>query len=414
MHLLNQLTRVGLLVAHVGANIKLDQEVFGSVNNEEVFLDHESKLHLSHDLYGLHKSLTEIESISGNEKEVGEWLVANLQSQGYNVEKQIVDEEPLRFNILAWPGKVRDAKVLVSSHIDTVPPFYPYTRHNKTIAGRGSVDDKASVAAQLVAANSLISTGKLSPDDVNFLFVVGEETGGDGMRKANELDLHPQTIIFGEPTEGKLASGHKGNLGLHLKAKGKAAHSGYPWLGRSANEILVRALAALMELGPRLPSSEKFGSTTVNIGRIEGGVAGNVVAESATAQVTFRLAAGTPADAKKQITEALHLAIKSFIGKGEDLDDVCDIIFTSAGYGPIDINADVPGFESFTVNYGTDIPNLSQTVKGQKRYLYGPGTILVAHSDHEELTEAQIEGAVDGYKKIILYAAGQHVAEEYL
>ncbi|KAK3085179.1 hypothetical protein LTR53_020117, partial [Teratosphaeriaceae sp. CCFEE 6253] len=113
----------------------------------------------------------------------------------------------------------------------------------------------------------------ISPDDIAFLFVVGEEVGGDGMRKANDLGLEPQTIVFGEPTEGKLASGHKGNLMVKLTAKGKAAHSGYPWLGRSANEVLVKALAALMELGQNLPESEKYGLTTLNIGHMEGGVA---------------------------------------------------------------------------------------------------------------------------------------------
>lgn len=77
-------------------------------------------LHLTHDLIGLHKNLTEIESISGNEEAVGKWLAASLQSQGYHTALQHLQEEPARFNILAWPGNTRDAKVLLSSHIDTV------------------------------------------------------------------------------------------------------------------------------------------------------------------------------------------------------------------------------------------------------------------------------------------------------
>jgi acetylornithine deacetylase len=79
-----------------------------------------SKLLLTDDLIALHKNLTQIESISGNEKEVGEWLLASLRSQGYNVEKQIVEKSPERFNVFAWPGSKRDAKVVLSSHIDTV------------------------------------------------------------------------------------------------------------------------------------------------------------------------------------------------------------------------------------------------------------------------------------------------------
>ncbi|KAK3115948.1 hypothetical protein LTR53_004226 [Teratosphaeriaceae sp. CCFEE 6253] len=366
-------------------------------------------LALTHDLIGLHANLTSIESITGNEEGVGEWLVSSLKSQGYSVEKQYVEEKPARFNVLAWPGKARaDAKVLVSSHIDTVPPFYPYKHHkDKTITGRGSVDAKGSVATQIIAVNKLISSGKISPDDIAFLFVVGEEVGGDGMRKANDLGLEPQTIVFGEPTEGKLASGHKGNLMVKLTAKGKAAHSGYPWLGRSANEVLVKALAALMELGQNLPESEKYGLTTLNIGHMEGGVASNVVAQDASAAVAVRIAEGTPEFIKGEITNAVHMAVSSFLDDDMKPGDVIDIVFPSAGYGPIEIDHDIPGFEAMTVNYGTDIPNLNATVDGQKRYLYGPGSILVAHSDHEMLTEDELYGAVAEYEKIVLHALGK-------
>ena len=263
------------------------------------------------------------------------------------------------------------------------------------------------MAAQLVAINNLLSDDKISPDDVAVLLVVGEETGGDGMRTANALDLKPETVVFGEPTEGKLVSGHKGNLGLQIKAKGKAAHSGYPWLGRSANEVLTRALAALMELGPNLPKSEKYGITTINLGKIEGGVAANVVAETASASIAIRLAAGEPEDVKAEVTKAIYLAIDTFLEDGMKPEDIIELDFTSRGYGPIDIDTDIPGFDVITVNYGTDVPNLKKTVEGQKRYLYGPGSILVAHSDHEALTEDQLFDSVDGYERIILHVLGK-------
>ena len=224
------------------------------------------------------------------------------------------------------------------------------------------------------------------------------------MRKANDLDLKPEAIVFGEPTEGKLVSGHKGNLGLKIKAKGKAAHSGYPWLGRSANEVLVRALAALMELAPNLPKSDKYGVTTINVGSLEGGVAANVVAESADANIAVRVAGGTPELIKEQMTRAIYIAVQSFLEDDMEPEDVIELEFASKGYGPIDIDADVPGFDVITVNYGTDIPWLEETVEGQKRYLYGPGSILVAHSDHEALTEEELYDAVEGYEKIIQYA----------
>ena len=211
--------------------------------------------------------------------------------------------------------------------------------------------------------NHLLDSKKIHPDDVALLYVVGEETGGDGMRAANSLGLKPNAILFGEPTEGKLAAGHKGNLGFHIHAKGRAAHSGYPWLGRSANEVLITALAALMELVPNLPSSEKFGSTTVNIGKIDGGVAANVVPESASANIAVRIADGTTDFTKKEIVNAIHTSVAKFLEHGQKPSDIIDFDFPSAGYGPIEIDHDVPGFEVITVNYGTDIPNLKQTVK---------------------------------------------------
>lgn len=226
------------------------------------------------------------------------------------------------------------------------------------------------------------------------------------MRKANDLGLKPQAVVFGEPTEAKLVSGHKGNLGLKIKAFGKAAHSGYPWLGRSANEVLTRALAALMELGPNLPKSDKYGITTINLGHMEGGVAANVVAESANANIAIRIAEGTPDMIKNEIRKAIYLAIESFLDDDVRPDDIIDLEFTSSGYGPIDIDHDIPGFDSFTVNYGTDIPWLDKSVEGQKRYLYGPGSILVAHSDHEALTEDQLYEGVEGYETILLYLLG--------
>nr|OQO24536.1 hypothetical protein B0A51_06785 [Rachicladosporium sp. CCFEE 5018] len=371
--------------------------------------------HLTYDLLAFHKNLTQIESISGNEHDVGVWLTKSLQSQGYSVQSQPLGGKPPRFNLLAWPGKKRETRVLLSSHIDTVPPFWPYT-HNATtgvITGRGSVDAKGSVATQVLALNGLLESREVSPDDVSLLFVVGEEVGGSGARAANDLNLRPRTIIFGEPTEGRLCAGHKGNLGAKIIAKGKAAHSGYPWLGRSANEVLVAALGGVMKLVKGLPISDKYGSTTMNIGRMEGGVAANVVPESASASLAFRLAEGTPGTLKPKVVQAVEKAVAAFVDKDVKASDVVEIVFTSAGYGPIAIDHDVPGFgKPITVNYGTDIPNLEQTVKGQKRYLYGPGSILVAHSDHEATTEKELFDAVDGYKTLILHALIENAADE--
>lgn len=290
-------------------------------------------------LIDLHRELIEHQSISANEDNVAKYLSKYLRSQNFTVELQDVgpllassdagDVAP-RENIFAYFGKERKTRVLVSSHIDTVPPFWPYERRGEEIWGRGSVDAKGSVAAQIIAVQELVAAGKIEEGDVALLFVVGEEVGGDGMRKANDLGLSWETAIFGEPTELKLASGHKGIMSLQVVAKGKAGHSGYPELGKSANKMLVDALYACLNVD--LPYNEKYGNTTLNIGRMEGGVAGNVIAQDAGALIAIRIADGEPSVIKKIITEAV-----------ERIDDDLEVIVTSPGYGPVYIDSDVPG-----------------------------------------------------------------------
>jgi acetylornithine deacetylase len=308
------------LLAGLGSSIGLQQPLHDASSSTTDLLD-------------LHKSLVEYSSITGNESGVTQYLTSYLNNHHFTIETQLVApataSHPARHNILAYISKTRQTRTLLTSHIDTVPPYWPYERRGDEIWGRGSVDAKGSVAAQITAVEALLASKQISEGDVSLLFVVGEETGGDGMRAANDLGLSWDTVIFGEPTELKLASGHKGNMGVHITAKGKAGHSGYPELGRNANSMLVRLLHEVEKI--RFPSSEKYGNTTVNVGRMEGGVAGNVIAEEAKANLAIRIAAGEPQDVERLILEV-----------AEGLGEPFDLEFTE-GYGPVDIDHDVEG-----------------------------------------------------------------------
>ncbi|WKT51417.1 Peptidase M20 [Fusarium oxysporum f. sp. vasinfectum] len=339
-------------------------------------------------LLELHKSLVERPSVTGSEKHVTDFLQTYLQDAGFTVETQSVAKN--RDNILAYYNNTRKTKVLVTSHIDTVPPFWPYERRGDEIWGRGTVDAKGSVAAQIIAVQELFDKKEVNDGDVALLFVVGEETGGPGMGNVNDLGLSWESVVFGEPTELKLARGHKGGLGFTIKANGKAGHSGYPETGSNAIDSLVRGLAALQKID--LPGSKEFGNTTLNVGRIEGGVAGNVIPASAYATGGVRVAGGTPEGIKDLILQAVEESDPSLV------------VEFSYGIGPVPTDYDVDGFETIVLNYGTDIPRLKGS---HKRYLYGPGSILEAHSAHEHLKVSDLEQAVEGYKKLISHALDQ-------
>ncbi|KAI4153545.1 MAG: hypothetical protein LQ340_002261 [Diploschistes diacapsis] len=354
------------------------------------------------ELFSLHKSLIQIDSVSGNEHNVGEFLITYLKTQNYTVETQSLPPLPrtkpssTRHNIFAYPGTHRQTKILLTSHIDTVPPFINYSAHHDSsthkateIWGRGSNDAKGSVAAQIIALNDLLSSNTVDPSDVSLLFVVGEEVTGDGMRAANDLGLAWKAVIFGEPTELNLANGHKGMSFFEVKAKGKAAHSGYPWLGESAVEMIIPALVALK--GLKLPGSERYGNTTINLGVLEGGQAKNVVPAHAALQASVRLGGGTPDEVRSTIEKVV-----------KDANPKLEVDFGDAkGYPPVECDTDIEGFGVQTMNYGTDVPNLKGS---HKRYLYGPGSIVSAHSDNEMVKAGDLVKAVEGYKKLVMGA----------
>lgn len=279
-------------------------------------------------LLDLHKSLVEHSSITGSEANCTDFLAAYLRSQNFTVEIQKVAKS--RGNVFAYVGSSRKTRTLITSHIDVVPPFWPYERRGNEIWGRGSVDAKGSVATQIKAVESLLGSSSIFEGDVALLYVVGEETGGDGMRAANALGLTWETVIFGEPTELKLCAGHKGAMSLTVNARGKAGHSGYPELGKSATGMLINGLYSLQRA--ELPSSEKFGNTTLNIGWMQGGVAANVIAEEASAKIQLRIAAGTPQEVRSLI-----------VGTVKAAQEELEVVFHSEGYGPVELDHDVKG-----------------------------------------------------------------------
>ena len=248
------------------------------------------------------KKLMEIPSISEEEEKIGLYLDQYLKSLGYTVELIPIAPGSNRYNVYAYMGSNRKARTMMTSHMDTVPPHTPLSVKGDIIYGRGACDDKGPLAAQIVALEELRAEGAVKDGDVSLLFVVGEEKGGPGMLAANDMNLTWESVIFGEPTESTLATGHKGHFVFELFASGVACHSGYPQQGKSATGVLIDLLSEIKEL--EFPTHELLGPTTFHCGKINGGVAYNVVAADAYALCGIRVAANLP-EIEKKLGEVL-------------------------------------------------------------------------------------------------------------
>ena len=319
------------------------------------------------------RGLVDIDSTTGREGEAGRWLVRELRRLGFAVSEQPVDGQ--RGNVIATPGSgAASPEVILSTHFDCVPPFFPSRIDGDRLYGRGSCDAKGILAAQVAAADRLWREDRAM---VGLLFVVGEERGSDGAKLANGVANGSRFLVNGEPTESRLGAATRGILRIKLHAEGRAAHSSFPELGISAIDTLLDALIELRTLA--LPEDAALGRTYYTVGVISGGVAPNVVSPSAEAEVMFRTV-GDGADVRRAIT-----CLESRVS----IEHVLEV-------PPVKMKT-VPGFETAVFPYTTDIPFLEAW--GQP-LLFGPGSIHVAHTADEFVSIAELHAAVDSYVTI--------------
>ncbi|WP_213803552.1 M20/M25/M40 family metallo-hydrolase [Granulicella sp. dw_53] len=330
----------------------------------------------------LTRQLVNIESTTYHEGLAGAFLHEYLTAQRYAVERMAVEQpahttpgcgQDERFNLYAaLPGVTPD--VVLSTHMDTVPPFFGCTEDDEFLYGRGTCDAKGIIAAQVAAADRLRESGV----KVGLLFVVGEERDSAGAKVANDNPRGSRFLINGEPTDNRLALASKGALRVEIRAKGRMAHSAYPELGESAIDKLVAALNDVLAMP--LPVEPEIGPSTLNIGLISGGRAPNVIADKAEAHLLVRLVA--PSDDIRQ-------AILETVGDRADVEFSLDLPFVRM--------RKVGDLPTMIAKFTTDIPSL--TAWGEP-FLLGPGSIHVAHTPDEKIAKKELLEAVELYVQL--------------
>jgi len=321
------------------------------------------------DPLSLARQLIDVPSTTDNERAIGELLDRELTRLGYAVKRQAVTED--RFNVFASAGG--RPRVVINSHIDTVPPFFASREDNDYLYGRGACDTKGVIAAMIAAGETLRAN---RVNDFAFLFVVGEETDSIGAKSANEAfkDLGSEYVLVGEPTESKFARASKGALTIFARFDGIAGHSAYPERGDSAINKMVNAIAEINAAD--WGSDDVLGKTTVNVGVVRGGEKPNVIAGSAECEMIFRIAG-----------ELDRARLDAILAKHNGT------ITVSRGNPPQHMF--VPdGAPSTVVAFNTDVPWLSNLGTPM---LFGPGSILDAHGANEKIGKKELLDAVETY-----------------
>lgn len=313
--------------------------------------------------------LVRIPSVSGSEGLVLMFLEKLFQSCQWPFQRIAVGEG--RWNLLVGERP----RTLLTTHVDTVPGGPPARIEDGVLWGRGSCDAKGIAAAMICALADLRAKGRT---DVGLLLVVGEETTSDGAKTAARAMEKVEWFINGEPTEMKFVAAQRGVVAARLETTGVAAHSGYPHLGRSAICELLDVLQSLRQ--HEWPVDAVVGPTTMNVGVIEGGTAPNVVAGRAAAEVLFRVSTSA-----HEVAEALSRS------KGPHTE-----VMLKSMSDPQRMHVPA-GRDAVVVGFGSDVPHLRPI---GTPLMVGPGSIHVAHTDHEHVALAELAKARELYREL--------------
>lgn len=306
-----------------------------------------------------------------------------------------VDLQPVlsgRSNVLATlsPSGQARRRILLAPHLDTVnvaaeSQFAPRLARGR-IYGRGSCDDKGSVAVMLSALRALAkSGGRPAATEIVFAGLVDEEDAQSGSRALSASGLRADLAVVGEPTRLQVVTAHKGSPWFRIETRGRAAHGSCPDLGKNAVHEMARVVDLLETVYARELRKRRhplLGRPTVNVGYIRGGSQPNIVPASCVIGVDRRTIPGETEDTAR--AEILALLKRH----GLRATVTCD---KSVPCPPLETNPNLPPVQSFLqvarqkkpagVNYYCDAANLARG--GIPSIVFGPGDIAQAHTDDE-------------------------------
>lgn len=322
------------------------------------------------------------------------------------------DDERRKANLFATLGAGKPGGLVLSGHTDTVPwdgqdwregPLSGSVRDGR-LYGRGSADMKAFIATVVAGTRQFLDADP--PFALHYAFSYDEEVGGFGVRHLladlRDAGLAPALCIVGEPTDMLPAIAHKGVHRWRCHVHGKAAHSSLTPMAVNAVEAAARVAAAVAGLADELresgPRQDGFDVpyTTAAVCRIEGGIADNIVPESARLHYEFRDLPGSDVDALQRrivaAAAALEPAMKAVTPQaGFRFESTASMpAFRAAPDEPVvRLVQRLLGSERTTlVAFGTEAGLFQR--QGMSTVVCGPGSINQAHQADEYVSLAQL------------------------
>ena len=326
--------------------------------------------------FGFFKELLSIDSTSGKERKVAEWLAERLPGMFPAANRPVLRADEVgdgTLNLLLTWGT---PKLVFCTHMDTVPPYLEPTFDDEVIKGRGSCDAKGQVFAMVTACQRLAEQGST---DFGLLLLAGEETGSWGAKAFAKTGFQAEYLVVGEPTDNCMVSASKGTKSFNLKFTGEPFHSGYPQYGVSAVNLFVDFVNALK--AKDFGMDPVLGETTWNIGLVHSDNPQNILSPELTCRLYFRTTFVSDEAVCAWMAEAQNgrLAVTP---RGGD---------TPARYWTVE------GIPTKAVAFGSDAPHLTGFAH---KAICGPGSITVAHRDDECIRAADLATAVEQYIKL--------------